>query len=160
MIQAITETPFTAYINTEANRIDTAVASTQIRHLLKFTNDLDGAEFYAYAGTETITNRYTLLMFSYNTTPNRYTGATKLLPSGYYKYEAYEVSWIGTVTVSSGNAPSTEDDVLSPPANDKGIVQGLVAIGKLNLSEKSGTEQVQYTQHTESSGTNYIWYGQ
>ena len=160
MIQAITETGFAAYINTEANRIDTSVASTQIRHLMKFTNDLDGAEFYAYAATETITNRYTLLTFTYNTTPNRYTGATKLLPSGYYKYEAYEVSWIGTVTVSSGNAPSTEDDVLTPPANDKGIVQGLVAIGKLNLSEKSGTEQVQYTQHTEPSSTNYIWYGQ
>ena len=160
MIQAITETPFTAYINTEANRIDTSVASTQIRHLLKFTNDLDGAEFYAYAVIETITNRYTSLSFSYNTTPNIYAGLTKLLPSGYYKYEAYEVSWIGTVDVSSGNAPSTEDDVLTPPANDKGIVQGLVAIGKLNLSEKSGTEQVQYTQHTEPSSTNYIWYGQ
>ena len=160
MIQAITETGFAAYINTEANRIDTSVASTQIRHLMKFTNDLDGAEFYSYAATETITNRYTTLVFNYNTTPNRYTGDTKLLPSGYYKYEAYEVSWIGTVDVSSGNAPSTEDDVLTPPANDKGIVQGLVAIGKLNLSEKSGTEQVQYTQHTEPSSTNYIWYGQ
>ena len=160
MIQAITETGFAAYINTEANRIDTSVASTQIRHLLKFTNDLDGAEFYAYAVIETITNRYTSLSFSYNTTPNIYAGLTKLLPSGYYKYEAYEVSWIGTVDVSSGNAPSTEDDVLTPPANDKGIVQGLVAIGKLNLSEKSGTEQVQYTQHTEASSTNYIWYGQ
>ena len=160
MIQAITATGFSAYINTEANRIDTSVASTQIRHLMKFTNDLDGAEFYAYAATETITNRYTLLTFTYNATPNRYTGATKLLPSGYYKYEAYEVSWVGTVTVSSGNAPSTEDDVLTPPANDKGIVQGLVAIWKLNLSEKSGTEQVQYTQHTEPSSTNYIWYGQ
>ena len=160
MIQAITETGFAAYINTEANRIDTSVASTQIRHLMKFTNDLDGAVFYSYAATETITNRYTTLVFNYNTTPNRYTGDTKLLPSGYYKYEAYEVSWVGTVTVSSGNAPSTEDDVLTPPATDKGIVQGLVAIGKLNLSEKSGTEQVQYTQHTETSSTNYIWYGQ
>ena len=160
MIQAIRETAFTVYINTEANRIDTSVASTQIRHLLKFTNDLDGAEFYAYGATETIYNRYTKFTFTYNATPNIYTGATKLIPSGYYKYEAYEVSWSGTVTVSSGNAPATEDDVLSPPATDKGIVQGLVAIGMLNLSEKSGEEQVQYTQHTEPSGTNYIYYGQ
>ena len=155
MIQATRETHFTAYINTEANRIDTSVASTQIRHLMKFTNDLDGAVFYAY-GTETIYDRYTSLVFSYNVTPDIYTGATKLVPAGYYKYEAYEVSWSGTVDVSLGNAPATEDDVLSPPASTKGIVQGLVAIGKLNLSELSGSEQVQYTQNSPASGTNYI----
>jgi hypothetical protein len=160
MIQAIRETGFIAYIETEANRIDTSVVSTKIRHLLKFTNDLDGAVFYAYATTETIYDRYTELAFTYNTTPNIYTGATKLIPAGYYKYEAYEVSWLGTVDVSSGNAPADEDDVLSPPASDKGIVQGLVAIGKLYLSEKSGSEQVQYTQRQEPSSTNYIYYGQ
>ena len=160
MIQVTTASSFTIYINTEANRINTSVASTQIRHLMKFTNDLDGAEFYAYGAAETIYNRYTLMTFTYHTYPDLYTGQTKLLPAGYYKYEAWEVSWSGTVTVSSGNAPANEDDVLSPPAATKGIVQGLVAIGKMNVSEKSGTEQVQYTQHTESSGTNYIWYGQ
>ena len=163
MIQAITETNFTAYINTEANRIDTSVASTQIRHLLKFTNDLDGAVFYAYGKTETISNRYTLFSFVYVASPavpNIYLGETRLIPSGYYKYEAYEVSWTGTVTVSSGNAPATETDVLSPPSGAKGIVQGLVAIGKLYLDEKSGTEQVQYVQNNPASGTNYIWYGQ
>ena len=160
MIQAITETPFSVYINTEANRIDTSVASTQIWHLMKFTNDLDGAEFYAYAGIETITDRYTLLQFFYAAAPDMYAGQTKLLPAGYYKYEAWEVAWAGTVTVSSGNAPATESDVLSPPASTKGIVQGLVAIGKMYVAEKSGSEQVQYTQHPEPSGTNYIYYGQ
>jgi hypothetical protein len=70
------------------------------------------------------------------------------------------VSWTGVVTVSLGNAPKNEDDILTPPASTKGIVQGLVAIGKLNMSELSGTEQVQYTQRQEPSGTNYIWYGQ
>ena len=159
MIQAITATPFNVYINTEANRIDTSVASTQIRHLMKFTNDLDGAVFYAYARVETINNRYTKLEFIYNATPDVYTGRTKLLPAGYYKYEAYEVSWVGVVTVTAGHAPKTETDVL-PVDPTHGIVQGLVAIGKLNLSEKSGTEQVQYTQRQEPSGTNYIWYGQ
>tara|TARA_R110000787_G_scaffold109662_9_gene218256 strand:+ start:1274 stop:1753 length:480 start_codon:yes stop_codon:yes gene_type:complete len=159
MIQAITESSFTAYINTEANRIDTSVASTQIRHLMKFTNDLDGAEFYAYARVETINNRYTYLEFLYAATPDVYSGRTKLLPAGYYKYEAWEVSWVGVVSVSSGNAPATETDVL-PVFPQNGVVQGLVAIGKLNLSELSGTEQVQYTQRQEPSGTNYIWYGQ
>ena len=164
MIQAIRETGFTAYINTEANRIDTSVASTQIRHLMKFTNDLDGAVFYAYGATETIYDRYTKITFSWADpnviiTPDIYTGQTNLLPAGYYKYEAYEVSWAGTVTVSSGNAPATEDDVLTPTPTH-GIVRGLVAIGKLYLSEKSGSEQVQYTQNPDPSGTNYIWYGQ
>jgi hypothetical protein len=163
MIQATTESSFKVYINTEANRIDTTVASTQIRHLMKFTNDLDGAIFYAYGRTETIYNRYTELEFTYIASPavpHIYTGQTRLLPAGYYKYEAWEVSWEGTVTVSSGNAPATETDILTPPATDKGIVQGLVAIGKLYLSEQSGKEQVQYTQRQEPDGTNYIWYGQ
>ena len=159
MIQVIRETSFAAWINTEANRIDTSVPSSKIRHLMKFTNDLDGAVFYAY-GVEAIYDRYTELRFTYNVHPNIYTGATKLIPSGFYKYEAYEVSWVGTVDVSSGNAPADEDDVLTPPADDKGIVQGLVAIGKLYLAEKSGSEQVQYTQNPDPSGTNYIWYGQ
>ena len=159
MIQAIRETNFTAYIETEAKRMDTSVASSQIRHLAKFTNDLNGKVFYAYATTEVIQDRYTSLSFTYGTA-NRYTGRVKLVPAGYYKYELYEVSWIGTVTVSSGNAPSTETDVLSPAANDKGVVQGLVAIGKLYLSEKSGSEEVQYTEYTAPASTNTIYYGQ
>jgi len=89
-----------------------------------------------------------------------YTGETKLFPSGYWKYEVYEVSWVGTVTVSSGYAPADEDDVLSPAANDKGVVQGLVTKGKMYLAEKDGTEQVQYKQHETAEGTNYIYYGQ
>ena len=28
------------------------------------------------------------------------------------------------------------------------------------VTDKTGTGQVQYTQHTEPSGDNYIWYGQ
>ena len=160
MIQAITTSSFQAFINTEANRIDTSVGSSQIRHLMKFTNDLDGAVFYAYASGENIYDRYTELNFNYNATPDMYAGQTKLLPSGFYKYEAWEVAWSGVVTVSLGNAPATETDILNPPASTKGIVQGLVAIGKLNLSEKAGTEQVQYVQRQEPSSTNYIWYGQ
>ena len=159
MIQAITETSFTAYINTEANRIDTSVASSQIRYLVKFSNDLDGAVQYAYSTIHLIYNRYTKLHFNYNATPDVYTGDTKLIPSGFYKYEVYEVSWTGAVAISSGNAPVTEDDVL-PVGPTHGVVQGLVAIGKLNVSEKSGTEQVQYVQRQEPSSSNYIYYGQ
>ena len=160
MIQATTETAFIIRVQTEDNRIDTSVASTQIRHLVKFTNDLDKSVYYAYGATETIKDRFTQINLTYNTTPHIYTGATKLFPAGYYKYEIYEVSWIGTVTVSSGNAPATEDDVLTPVADTKGVVQGLVTKGKMYLAEKDGTQQVQYTQRQEPSGTNYIYYGQ
>lgn len=160
MIQAITETDIKIYVQTEDNRINTSVASTQIRHLVKFTNDLDKSVYYAYGNTEIIKDRYTNINISYGTSPDIYTGVIKLFPAGYYKYEVYEVSWIGTVTVSSGNAPATEDDVLTPPADSKGVVQGLVTKGKMYLAEKDGTQQVQYTQREAPTETNYIYYGQ
>ncbi len=160
MIQATTETGFNIFVQTEDNRINTAVASTQIRHLVKFTNDLDKSVYYAYGSAETIKDRFTKISINYDLTPDMYTGETKLFPAGYYKYEIYEVSWIGTVTVSSGNAPANEDDVLSPAADTKGVVQGLVTKGKMNLSEKDGTQQVRYTQREAPTETNYIYYGQ
>ncbi len=160
MIQATTETGFDIYVQTEDNRIDTSVASTQIRHLLKFTNDLDKSVYYAYGEVEIIKERFTEIRIKYNINPDVYTGKLKLFPAGYYKYEVFEVSWIGTVTISSGNAPATEDDVLTPVADDKGVVQGLVTKGKMNVSEKDGTQQVQYTQREAPSSTNYIYYGQ
>jgi len=160
MIQAITETNLTAYLQTEDNRINTSVASSKIRHLLKFTNDMDKSVQYAYARTETIENRSTKFELVYNAAPNMYTGRINFLPSGYWKYEVYEVSWIGTVTVTTGYAPRTEIDVLTPAADDKGVVQGLVTKGKMYVADKAGTAQVQYTQRQEPSGTNYIYYGQ
>jgi len=161
MIQAITETGFVIYVQTEDNRINTSVASTQIRHLVKFTNDLDKSVYYAYGVTETIKDRYTSININYiASAPDMYTGQTKLFPAGYWKYEVYEVSWVGTVTVSLGSAPANEDDVLTPAADTKGVVQGLVTKGKMNLSEKDGTQQVQYTQREAPTETNYIYYGQ
>ena len=160
MIQAITETGLEIYIQTEDNRINTSVASTQIRHLVKFTNDLDKSVVYAYPQSELIKDRYTQIRYTYDATPDMYVGQIKLLPAGYWKYEVYEVSWIGTVTVRLGNAPRNEDDVLTPVSDDKGVVQGLVTKGKMNVSEKDGTQQVQYTQREAPSSTNYIYYGQ
>ena len=159
MIQATTESTFYAYLSTEDNRIDTSVASTQIRHLVKFINDMDGSVQYAYGSVETIYNRYTKLTFLYNLVPDIYDGKTKLIPSGYYKYEVYEVSWIGAVVVALNTAPASETDVLPVlPAN--GVVQGLVTKGKLNLTDLTGTAQVQYTQREAPESTNYIYYGQ
>ena len=160
MIQAITETGFNANISTEDNRIDTSVASTQIRFLVKLINDLDGSIAYAYPQlTIGIKPRFTKMGFIYNINPNLYDGQVKLFPSGHWKYEVYEVSWTGTVEVVFGKAPANETDVL-PASPSHGVVQGIVTKGILNLTERSGTEQVQYTQHAEPDETNYIYYGQ
>ena len=157
MIQAIRETNFDAIIETKANRI-AITSSAQVRHLVKFTNDLDGSVFYAYPLIENIHARYTSMAFFYNAVPNRFTGKLNLKPAGYYKYEVYEVSWIGTVALSRATAPTTETDVL-PVHNDHGVVEGLVAIGKLYLAEKSGDEEVQYIQNAKRVQTLTIAYG-
>ena len=160
MIQAFTETAISAYISTEDNRIDKTVASTQIRFLVKFINDLDGSIDYCYP-TSTIFDRYTLMSFTYEAVllnVDFYAAEIHLLPSGHWKYEVYEVSWIGSVVVALGTAPATETDVLSV-ADTNGVVQGIVTKGILNLTEKAGTEQVQYNQHETTEGTNYIYTG-
>tara|TARA_R110001606_G_C14958146_1_gene601555 strand:- start:27 stop:506 length:480 start_codon:yes stop_codon:yes gene_type:complete len=159
MIQAITETQLTVKIQTEDNRIDTSVASEQIRHLFKFINDLDKSVIYNYASSEKISERYTTFVFTYTGTHNVYNGNIKFLPAGHWKYEVYEVSWVGTVVVASGTAPATETDIL-PKLTTNGVVKGIVTKGILNLTEKAGTEQVQYTQHETTEGTNTIYYGQ
>ncbi|QDP49324.1 MAG: hypothetical protein Unbinned3065contig1007_38 [Prokaryotic dsDNA virus sp.] len=159
MIQAITETNLTAYVQTLDNKI-TTLADTQIRYLWKFTNKMSKKNHYNYARTETITERFTKSIFSFSPTRDIYTGWINFIPSGHYTYEVYEVAWDGTVTVSEGYAPKNENDVLFPPASDKGVVQGLVTKGIMYVADKSGTAQVQYTQHPEPSGTNYIYYGQ
>ena len=160
MIQAITGTNLTVYLQTEDNRIDTSVDKTQIWHLFKFTNDMDKSIIYAYAKINFIGNRFNEFGFLYNATPDIYLGKIDLKPAGYWKYEVYQVSWTGTVTVSSGFAPATETDVLSPAASNKGVVQGLVTKGKMYVADASGTAQVQYNQYEEPTTTNYIYYGQ
>ena len=161
MIQGFTKTSITADICTEDNRINTSVASTQIRFLVKFINDLDGSIAYCYPDLNTgIKPRYTDMTFQYQLIPNMFLGQIDLLPAGHWKYEVYEVSWIGAIVqLAKATAPATETDVL--PVSDKnGVVKGIVTKGILNLTEKAGTEQVQYTQHPEPSGTNTIYYGQ
>ena len=158
MIQAIRETNFNAFIETKANRIGNQTTA-KTRHLVKFINDLDEAVFYAYPLDEIIYNRYTLMPFLYNSTPNVFEAAINLIPAGYYKYEVYEVSWIGTAEITVETAPATEVDIL-PVANTNGVVEGLVAIGILYLAEKAGSEEVQYTEYEAPKTTNTIYYGQ
>jgi len=159
MIQGFTETNIEAYIQTEDNRIDTSVASSNIRHLFKFTNDMDGSVQYAYAKTETIYDRYTYLLFEYNATPSTLDGRINLSPAGYWKYEVYEVSWVEAPTLITSRAPQTELAVLTPASNQKGIVQGLVTKGKMYLDDRAGNEEVSYIQNGKSVESLTIDYG-
>jgi len=160
MIQATTETTFKAYLSTEDNRIDNSVASTQVRHLIKLINDMDGSVSYVYH-IEKINDRYTEMTFTYASKDvDLYSGTVNLLPAGHWKYEVYEVTWIGTVSVAFGEAPANESNVLSPVSDTSGVVKGIVTKGILNLTEKTGEEQVQYTEHEVAEGTNITWYGE
>ena len=148
-------------ITTEDVRIDTSVPTAQIRHLLKFTNDMDKEVKYAYGRSETIYPRYTRMTLIHNTTENIFTGNINFLPCGYWKYSAWEVSFNGaSVVISDTTVPKSETGTASDQTGIFGTVRGCVEVGKLYVQEKSGAEQVKYTQYPEPSGTNYIWYGQ
>ena len=177
MIQAKTKSPilFTdGVVVTEDNRIyniystpasasliGKPVPTTQIRHLFKFINQMDKSVQYAYnRGTDNITDRYTSISFLYEATLDAnsvYLGETSFKMAGTYVYEVYEVAWNGTVSVAAGTAPSTETQVLEP-ADTAGVVMGICTKGIMNVTDKDGTAQVQYTQREEPSGTNYIYY--
>ena len=148
--------PYIFYVSTEGNRIDTSVTTAKIRFLFKLTNDMSGAIHYGYGQSQTIYDRYTKMQLVHNTTEDVFTGAVDLVPNGYW---AYEISWVGTPTLTLTTAPATETQVL-PKADANGIVQGLVNQGKLYVTEEGGQEQVQYTQYEEPASTNYIYYGQ
>lgn len=152
----------TFYVTTEEKRINTSVASSQIRLLFKFTNDLDKGVVYAYGQAQSHSDsirtwqRHTKVNIEHNTTENVFTGEVNFKPYGYWQYEIYEVSWIGTIVLGDGTAPQNENEVLEV-ADTNGIVQGKVEEGKLYVTETSGSEQIRYTQHPEPAGTNYIW---
>jgi ribosomal protein L30E len=154
----------TFYVTTEEKRIDTSVPSGQIRLLFKFTNDMDKRVVYAYGQSQVHNDaistyqRYTKVNVYHNTTENVFLGRVNFKPFGYWKYEIYEVSWIGTVTtLDADTSPITETDVADETGSVHGRVKGLVETGKLYVTETVGSEQITYTEHPEPSGTNYIW---
>ena len=157
MIHATTDSNAVFTVTTEEKRIDTGVPSSQIRYLFKLTNDMSENVVYAYGQNQGVNDRYTKLQINSGVN-NVYTGTVNFSPSGYWTYEIFEVSWQdSTVTLDETNAPSTEKEILTPPANTKGVVQGSIEKGKLNVAEASGSEEVQYTEHSAPTGTNYIY---
>ena len=153
----------TFYVTTEEKRINTSVASSKIRLLFKFTNDMDKGVVYAYGQSQThydanrVWQRYTEVTINYNPTEDVFLGRVNFTPFGYWKYEIYEVTWVSaSIVLGDGTAPVNEDDVLGV-SNFNGVVQGKVEEGKLYVTETDGSEQIKYTEHSEASGTNYIW---
>jgi hypothetical protein len=155
MIHGVYGSNVIAYLSLEESRIHTSVGKDNIYHLFKFTNDMTGNVKYVYGAKNIHNDRYVKYTFSHNTTDNVFS-AINFKPFGYWKYEVYEVSWLGTVAINDTNAPNSETEVLTVD-NANGVVQGLVHRGKLFITETSGSEQIKYTTHTEASSTNYLY---
>ena len=155
MITGVYGSVISSYLTLEEKRIHTSVDASKVRYLFKFTNDMTGTVKYCYGKKYTTNDRYVKNTFLHNTTENLLTSSINFKPYGFWKYEVYEVSWIGTVALSADTAPATETTVLSVH-NDNGVVKGKVEEGKLYIQETAGSEQIKYTEHTTTE-TNYLY---
>jgi len=145
---------------TEESRVNTSIPSSNIRFLVKITNDYSGAIQYAYGLNQVIKSRYTKFDIEFATDGEIYEGTVNLSPSGYWTYKIYEVSYIASVPVLDiTNAPKTEVTVL-PVADENGVVEGQVDMGKLHVHLAEGQEEVSYIK-LDSVSDNYIYpYGE
>ena len=157
MITGVYGATVTTFLSLEERRIDTTKPSSKVKYLFKFTNDLTKTVKYAYGVKSTTNDRYIKNTFSHNTTENLYNGVLDFKPFGFWSYEVYEVTWQSSPDVSDGKAPENENEVLSPAANDKGIVQGIVERGRTYIKETAGSEQVKYTKYEPTTQTNYLY---
>ncbi|QDP64671.1 MAG: hypothetical protein Unbinned4585contig1001_35 [Prokaryotic dsDNA virus sp.] len=155
MIHAIYGQTITSYLSLLESKIHTSVSNNNLRYLFKFTNDMTKTVKYAYGTIVKKNDRYVKQTIDHNTTENIFSGRVNFKPYGYWSYEVYEVSWIGTVGVNDTNAPNSETEVLTVN-NNNGVVKGKVHEGKLYVTETVGSEQIQYTTHTETT-TNYLY---
>ena len=154
MIHGIYGQTITSYLSLLESNLNTSVSNTNLRYLFKFTNDLTKTVKYSYGRKTSTNDRYIKNDFLHNTTDSVLDFTINFKPYGFWKYEVYEVTWIGTVFLEVGNAPTTETHILSVH-NDNGVVKGKVEEGKLYIQETAGSEQIKYTQHTTTE-TNYL----
>lgn len=154
MITGVYGSTISSYLTLEEKRIHTAVDASKVRYLFKFTNDLTKTVKYSYGRKVSTNDRYIKNDFLHHTTDSVLDFTINFKPYGFWKYEVYEVSWLGTVAIEAGNAPLTETQILSVH-NDNGVVKGKVEEGKLYVQETAGSEQIKYTQHTTTE-TNYL----
>ena len=148
----------TFYSTTEESRINTTVAASNIRFLLKLTNDFSKQVKYAYGQNQRINNRYSSFEIFHNTTERIVTGNVNLTPAGYWTYEVYEVSFIVDPrdSLTSDIAPSTETVVLDA-AVVNGVVEGRIEIGKLLSSDTELAKEVIYSEYSTPDEDSYIY---
>ena len=165
MIQCKVKSDFIANLNTEANQITSDsllppfFPNAKILYLSKFTNDMSGKIVYCYSKPQLLRRRFSTFHFTNAVTPNMFNGELRLTLAGYWKYEFYEVYWeVAPFSIDDDSAPRTEKSVL-PVGPSIGVVKGLVAIGKMYVGEKSGSQEVQYQEYVEPPQTNYIYQG-
>lgn len=154
MITGVYGSTISSYLTLEEKRIHTAVDSSKVQYLFKFTNDLTKTVKYSYGRKISTNERYIKNDFLHSTTDSVLDFTINFKPYGFWKYEVYEVTWIGTVAIEIGFAPTIETQILSVHDNN-GVVQGKVEEGKLYIQETAGSEQIKYTQHTTTE-TNYL----
>ena len=154
MITGVYGSTISSYLTLEEKRIHTDVDASKVRYLFKFTNDLTKTVKYSYGRKISTNDRYIKNDFLHNTTDSVLDFTINFKPYGFWKYEVYEVTWLGTVLLEVGNAPTTETQILSVDDNN-GVVKGKVEEGKLYIQETAGSEQIKYTQHTTTE-TNYL----
>ena len=151
MIQSVIDSDFIVELNTKANQITPQAlidgySDAAILYLTKFTNDISGEIKYVYSANQEIMNRFSRFQC--------------LNLAGYWKYEFWEVYYRDLPSVLTAlNSPSTEKIIL-PVLPENGIVQGLVAIGKMYAAELPGQEEVQYKEYNQPKTSNYIYNGQ
>jgi len=155
MITGVYGSTISSYLTLEEKRIHTDVDASKVRYLFKFTNDMTGTVKYCYGRKITTNDRYVKNDFLHRTSEDLYAHYINFKPYGFWKYEVYEVTWLGTVTLTADLAPATETEVLEVD-DDNGVVKGKVEEGKLYIQETAGSEQVKYTEHTTTE-TNYLY---
>ena len=145
--------------------------------LFKFVSDISGEVIYGYPRTDFIssssfnplvTNRYAVCGFTHTNNDNNfatYGYLTKInLTPGFYSYEAYEVFARSGTDFKAHNLafmPADENNNFAPGVSadpNSMQVQGLVESGKALVREQSGSEQIKYIKHTETTN-NYIYNG-
>ena len=155
MITGVYGSTISSYLTLEEKRIHTSVDASKVLYLFKFTNDMTGTVKYCYGRKTTTNDRYIKNTFTHNTSEDLFTYKINFKPYGFWKYEVYEVTWLGTVTLTTDTAPATETHILEVGAAN-GVVKGKVEEGKLYIQETAGSEQIKYTEHTTTE-TNYLY---
>ena len=155
MITGVYGSTISSYLTLEEKRIHTDVDASKVRYLFKFTNDMTGTVKYCYGRKISTNDRYVKNSFLHRTSEDLFTFHINFKPYGFWKYEVYEVTWLGTVTFTTATAPATETHILEVGAAN-GVVKGKVEEGKLYIQETAGSEQIKYTEHTTTE-TNYLY---